>query len=388
MNNEPLFSIVVPTKNRAELLPTLIESVLNQEYDKFELIIADNDDCNRSDTQKIVSRYSDSRIKYYRTGNLSMAENWNYGYSKISGDYILLMRDKYVIKPHSLIILNHYIQKYKAEVISWKWNNVLLDDDDWKLITGSFSIIPYTADDFLSWFFEMGNKYHQFLFTLPIGANTCLSHELYEKIILKTGQMSFENAPDYTLGYQIIFNCKEIYHLDLTLYGAFEQRLKYSTGNLHDSGQLDKAMDAMNSKSTNLISVNNQPLKLANTESIIIEDFLRVSDRYKLPYTFHNFNLGGYFSMIYSQTVQRYATAIALYGMPNHKYFSKIRKYIKSTVKESDLSEPEKKDVSVRISHADRQLILKIILIKGYVFYQFLHRFIILKILKTKSKYF
>ncbi len=57
-------SIIIPTFNRAAILDRAIQSVLNQTYIDFELIIVDD---NSSDnTEDIVSNYTDNRIRYLR----------------------------------------------------------------------------------------------------------------------------------------------------------------------------------------------------------------------------------------------------------------------------------------------------------------------------------
>jgi glycosyltransferase involved in cell wall biosynthesis len=88
-DEEPFFSIVLPTKNRSFLVGYAIESILMQSFKNFEVIIVDNDDTNA--TQNVVATFDDSRIHYYKTGNLSMPDNWEYGCTKIAGKYLLIL---------------------------------------------------------------------------------------------------------------------------------------------------------------------------------------------------------------------------------------------------------------------------------------------------------
>ena len=62
----PEFIIVVPTYNRASLLPRLINSVLSQSYPKWTLLL--NDDGGSDNTKEVVEHYSvnERRIRYYR----------------------------------------------------------------------------------------------------------------------------------------------------------------------------------------------------------------------------------------------------------------------------------------------------------------------------------
>jgi len=58
----PFFTIVIPTFNRAEKLAATMHSVLEQTFDDFELLVMD--DGSTHHTEKIVSSFSDPRIRY------------------------------------------------------------------------------------------------------------------------------------------------------------------------------------------------------------------------------------------------------------------------------------------------------------------------------------
>jgi len=82
-----VISVVIPTYNRAPVLPRAIESVLDQSFGDFELIIVD--DGSTDHTEEVVHRYEDSRIRY-----LCFDENKganaarNHGIQIASGTYI------------------------------------------------------------------------------------------------------------------------------------------------------------------------------------------------------------------------------------------------------------------------------------------------------------
>lgn len=58
-----MVSIITPTYNCGEYIKGTIDSVIAQTYGNWEMIIVD--DCSTDNTKEIVSRYSDTRIKYY-----------------------------------------------------------------------------------------------------------------------------------------------------------------------------------------------------------------------------------------------------------------------------------------------------------------------------------
>lgn len=59
----PLVSILTPTYNRDDFLPLAIESVLNQDYTNYEMLVVD--DGSTDNTREVMEKYlQDERIKY------------------------------------------------------------------------------------------------------------------------------------------------------------------------------------------------------------------------------------------------------------------------------------------------------------------------------------
>ena len=88
----PRFSIVIPTYNREELVGYTIQSVLNQTFTDFEIIVSDN--CSTDGTAKVVQKHGDARVKYVRTPrHMVIADNWEFARSHASGDLIIMLGD-------------------------------------------------------------------------------------------------------------------------------------------------------------------------------------------------------------------------------------------------------------------------------------------------------
>jgi len=85
------FSIILPTYNRAEsFLSRAIESVINQTYIDWELIIIDNNSIDN--TKNLIESYKNNQIKLYNiSNNGNIAKSRNLGISKASGDYIAFL---------------------------------------------------------------------------------------------------------------------------------------------------------------------------------------------------------------------------------------------------------------------------------------------------------
>ena len=89
-NKQPLVSVIMPTYNHAKFIGEAIESVLNQTYNNFELIIIDN--YSEDDTKKIVDSYEDNRIIYLKFRNNGViAASRNYGIKYSHGVYIAFL---------------------------------------------------------------------------------------------------------------------------------------------------------------------------------------------------------------------------------------------------------------------------------------------------------
>lgn len=89
MMHTPKVSIFIPNYNYALYLPAAIESVLNQDYEDFELIIAD--DASSDNSYEVIKSYADrdDRIRFYQhEKNKGMVENWNWCMEQARGEYI------------------------------------------------------------------------------------------------------------------------------------------------------------------------------------------------------------------------------------------------------------------------------------------------------------
>ncbi|MER3589680.1 MAG: glycosyl transferase family 2, partial [Mastigocladus sp. ERB_26_1] len=97
----PKISICIPTFNRVKLLPFAIDSVLQQTYQDLELIICD--DGSRDGTPKLISQYTDSRIRYIRhSQNIGKSNNMRSGFEAATGEYFIKFDDDDRLTPDFL----------------------------------------------------------------------------------------------------------------------------------------------------------------------------------------------------------------------------------------------------------------------------------------------
>jgi glycosyltransferase involved in cell wall biosynthesis len=94
----PLVSVVLPVCNGEQYLKHSIESLLNQTFPRFELIIVN--DGSTDATESIVRSYSDSRIRYMTQENTGIGGALRNGCNMASGKYIARMDADDFALPH------------------------------------------------------------------------------------------------------------------------------------------------------------------------------------------------------------------------------------------------------------------------------------------------
>lgn len=90
MKATPLVSIILPTYNNEEFLKASVQSILDQTYNNFELIIIN--DCSTDNTVSILNEFHDNRIRLISNPvNLGLIKSLNIGLDAIKGKYIARM---------------------------------------------------------------------------------------------------------------------------------------------------------------------------------------------------------------------------------------------------------------------------------------------------------
>ena len=106
----PLISVVIPTYNRAELIGKAIQSILDQSYKDWELIIVDN--YSDDNTKEIIRAFNDDRIILLstpRTGSVAVSRNL--GVSHSSGEWIAFLDSDDWWFPRKLEFVSEIIQQ-------------------------------------------------------------------------------------------------------------------------------------------------------------------------------------------------------------------------------------------------------------------------------------
>lgn len=95
-----IFSVVIPTYNRERYIVRTIQSVLNQTYPHFEVIIVDDGSTDK--TKDIVKTISDKRVKFFSKDNGERAAARNFGISRAAGSYVTFLDSDDLLKENHL----------------------------------------------------------------------------------------------------------------------------------------------------------------------------------------------------------------------------------------------------------------------------------------------
>ncbi|MDR7496584.1 MAG: glycosyltransferase family 2 protein, partial [Armatimonadota bacterium] len=93
----PTVSVIIPTYNRAHMVPRAIHSVLAQTFADFELLVVD--DASTDGTEEIVRGIADPRLRYiWRPANGGVSAAQNTGLAAARGEFISILHsdDEYL----------------------------------------------------------------------------------------------------------------------------------------------------------------------------------------------------------------------------------------------------------------------------------------------------
>lgn len=138
----PLVSIIIPTYNRAAMLPEAIDSCLRQTYSNIEVVIVD--DGSGDETPEVAGRFArrDRRVRYIRQDNQKLPAALNTGHRASRGDYLTWSSDDNRYEPDAIGIMVGYLETHPEYGLAY-CDYKLLDEDG---ITRGIRRLPGSGD--------------------------------------------------------------------------------------------------------------------------------------------------------------------------------------------------------------------------------------------------
>lgn len=214
-------SIVIPTRNRAHLLRFALKSAVQQNYRDLEIVVCDN--YSTDNTRAIVDSFDNQNIIYVRTDKaLSLPDNWEFAFSKGSGEYITYLTDDSYLLPNSINTAMKELDKFNVKVAVWK--HCAYFASDWlEPARRNLLYIPkvtsksYLLNSRISLQKLYGND-EQISTLIPKSLNSLCHRSIIEKAMSVQNRFFLPPCPDYTSAASILLNTPEYLLIDQPLY--------------------------------------------------------------------------------------------------------------------------------------------------------------------------
>jgi len=119
-------STIIPVYNAEDTLAYCLDSILNQSYPNFEVILVDDGSTDNSSELCKVYVEKDLRIKYFRKENGGSASARNFGLSKANGEYISWIdADDWIEND----MFEEFLQKFKDTDADIVWSDFYWNKD-------------------------------------------------------------------------------------------------------------------------------------------------------------------------------------------------------------------------------------------------------------------
>ncbi len=203
----PKVSIIVPVYNNEAVIGRCIESILNQTFEDFELIII-NDGSN-DESENIIKQYveKDNRIKFINNKNNGVSETRNIGIRNATGMYIQFIDGDDFINKSMIEYEVNLLEEKQADLVI---TGLYLDIEkngviDRKIQTFNY----YEGTDKKNIALSVLNRLDGTYINSPI-------NKLYKSNIIKENKLFMDK--EISLGEDFIFNLKYLKHCKSVIF--------------------------------------------------------------------------------------------------------------------------------------------------------------------------
>lgn len=119
MTSDPLFTIIIPTRNRPDTLLHALETCILQEAVDLEIIVSDN--FGKPATKTVVDAARYPNLRYIRTEMpLAMSAHWDFALTHARGKYVTILGDDDGLMPNALITARDAITRHNfPSAVHW-----------------------------------------------------------------------------------------------------------------------------------------------------------------------------------------------------------------------------------------------------------------------------
>ena len=123
-------SIIVPVYNSEKYLKETIDSILNQTFENFELILINDGSTDHSGEICDEIAQKDKRIKVIHKKNEGICKTRNKGIEVAKGEYIMFADNDDIIEENMLQECYEMIKKHDADMLKFGRKTLYLNDEN------------------------------------------------------------------------------------------------------------------------------------------------------------------------------------------------------------------------------------------------------------------
>ena len=130
-------SIVIPTRDRPELLRAVLTSIQMQSRIPDEVVVSDNSRRMAQETEQVTLASGPVPISYVRPQHqLSAVEHWNFAIQQTSGDYVTALTDKMPLLSNTLQRSMDVLDQEGVDILNWPALPFVPDDSAYPMGPG------------------------------------------------------------------------------------------------------------------------------------------------------------------------------------------------------------------------------------------------------------
>ncbi len=124
----PKISVIIPVFNGEDTISKTIESVIDQTFSDFELIVIN--DGSTDTTLEVLSTIKDSRLKVFSYPNAGQGASRNRGLIHASGEYIAFLDADDIWTPDKLEMQLQALEKHSDAAVAYSWTDSIDESGD------------------------------------------------------------------------------------------------------------------------------------------------------------------------------------------------------------------------------------------------------------------
>lgn len=111
----PKYSVIIPVYNRPQEVAELLESLSNQTYKNFEVILVE--DGSTVTSERVYEQYASAvSIRYFFKPNTGPGPSRNFGFEKAAGDYFVVLDSDCILPPHYFEATEKFLKETPLDV--------------------------------------------------------------------------------------------------------------------------------------------------------------------------------------------------------------------------------------------------------------------------------